>query len=58
MTKFEAGMLPGRKSPCLWKLEDCTITPIAYFVSREAFDEWMAHDPCYTENPVGREAQA
>ena len=52
MTVYEAGMLPGRKSPALWKLEDGhTIVPIAYFTSREAFDEWMDHGPSYRKSP-------
>lgn len=51
--KLESGLLPGRKRHALWLLEDGrVIKPLAYFVSEEAYMQFMALNPMYIPKEV------
>lgn len=53
---IEAGRLPGRKRPCIWLLSDNRIIPLAYFVSDDAFQVWMASNPTYSPEALRKAA--
>lgn len=44
------GYLPGRKSPCLYLVHEGRITPLAWFVSGDAYDLWAAAAPTYSSS--------
>lgn len=58
-TLMEAGMLPGRKRPCLWLVENGnTIKPLAYFVDRAALERFLSMNVRYTITKDGRDGAA
>jgi len=50
--RLESGLLPGRKRHALWVVMDGCIRPLAYFVSEEAYQQFMALNPMYTPKEV------